>query len=102
MHASTFLISSRPWTGEVADKLVRGETDLPLLAARGFDGAAMRGRLTARHHGLLLTPARTMRRYHPSPLIQGFARHRNCYERPFAVLVDRFAIHRHRARTLWG
>jgi hypothetical protein len=102
MRASTVLVSSRPWAGEVADELLRGETGLLLVADRGFDGAAMRGRLTANHHGLLLTPARKLRRYHPSPLIQGFARHRNCCERPFAVLQHRFAIHRHRGCTLWG
>jgi hypothetical protein len=87
---------------EVAAALLRGEAGLLLVADRGFDGAAMRERL-ARQHGFLLTPPRKLRRYQPSPLVRQFVRRRrNRCERPFAVLQDRFALYRHRARTLWG
>lgn len=87
---------------EVAAELLRGESGLLLVADRGFDGAAMRERLT-HQGGLLLTPARKLRRYHPSVLMQGFVRRRrNRIERPFAVLQDRFALCRHRARSFWG
>lgn len=87
---------------DVAAELLRGETDLALVADRGFDGAAMRDRLAAQD-GLLLTPARKLRRYQPSALIRAFVRQRrNRCERPFAVLQDRFALYHHRAQTCSG
>jgi hypothetical protein len=87
---------------EAAAELLRGQAHLALVADRGFDGAAMRARLAAQD-GLLLTPARKLRRYQPSALVRAFVRRRrNRCERPFAVLQDRFALYRHRARTFWG
>ena len=87
---------------EVAAGPLRGASGLLLVADRGFDGAAMRDRLAAQH-GTLLTPARKLRRYRPSALMHGFVRRRRhrC-EQPFAILQDRFALSRHRARFLWG
>lgn len=87
---------------EVAAELLRGERGLLLVADRGFDGAAMRARLTGQQ-SVLLTPARKLRRYQPSSLVREFVRRRrNRIERPFAILHDRFALSRHRARSLWG
>jgi hypothetical protein len=87
---------------EVAAELLRGEPALALVADRGFDGTAMRDRLTAQD-GLLLTPARQLRRYQPSRLVRAFvARRRNRCERPFQVLRGRFALDHHQAQSCWG
>ncbi len=87
---------------EVAAELLRGVQDSLVVADRGLDGAAMRA-LLAQQNSLLLTPPRKLRRYQPTALMRRFVRRqRNRVERPFQVLQDRFALHRHRAKGLWG